>query len=126
MTANFEDLPKDIIKLIFLLAFRDETIININNMKFLSRKIAQTINDCSELYHGKYLDLWYHTKIMNKKGFRSARLREGPDYGRFGEPIFFLHPYDRSDVNHWWWYEALSDYAILPKEKPPAIVRWMD
>lgn len=119
---HFNDLPLDIIKMILCLALKDDTIININNMKLLSKKVCKAINQSHSLYHGKYGKWWYEEIVQKKRGFRSARLHEGPDCGTFTyEPP--LHPYDPNDVE-WWWYSVFDENALKPKRLQQ--VRFMD
>lgn len=96
---NFNNLPKDIIKLIFLDVLKDESIQKINNMKFLCKQAWIAINDSPCLYYGKYAQLW-HGHVINGTGIRRAYLY--------------------SDVLS----ESLSIYEI--KLITPRIVRYMD
>lgn len=126
----FDDLPKDVIKIIFGYVLHSETLITINKMKLLSKRICNSINESSTLYHGKYISWWYNTILKKGKGFRNSRLRRSPSCGTpFTEKPYIppLNPYDRDDVpDGWWWYDTFSDYAIRLKYQEPQIRRYMD
>ena len=95
---NFNDLSKDVMKIIFQHVFHNETIPNINKMKLLSKKICKVINEMPTLYHGKYMQLW--DKSIGK------------------------HSYGRSHVKDLWWRDTFSDLVITLKT--PQCVRFMD
>ena len=122
--VSLNDLPKDIIKVIFKYVLHDKTITEINRMKLVSKIICKSINECPTLYHGKYISWWHKNIIQKRRGFRHAKLRRSPSCGTFGPYEPPLLPYV---VEDWWWYDTFDDHAIrFPKTQQPEIVRFMD